>query len=190
MNIECSDLITVTRFANRNLSSGGLPLSPGYSKSRSSPSKFLFRRNSMLLFMNSRLLSTLLSISVMTLTPKFHPPTASRRTIDGWRVLISVKLANLQGVRKKNNCRCQLERIKNSGENRIHMSVRPSVPSRPSRPSVCPSVRLSICPSVHLSICPSVHPFIRLNSFFCLSAHSIRPYTRPSAHQFVPLSAV
>ena len=84
-------------WANRCLSWGGLPLPAGYSKSRSRPSNWRWRRNSMLVEMNSDRLSTSASIAVILATPKFQPPTANSVLTPGWcRRFMSLNLAYLR----------------------------------------------------------------------------------------------
>jgi len=86
---------TVTSCAKRCLSCGGLPRSAGYSKSRSRPSNWRSRRNSMLVWMNSERLDASRSIDVILATPKFQPPTARSVFTPGWRCLTSLNIAYL-----------------------------------------------------------------------------------------------
>lgn len=73
------------------LSCGGPPRVAGYSQSMSSPSKFLFRKNSIVEFINIDLLLGWEAISLKGLLPKFQPPTASNVFNDGFD---SFKLLN------------------------------------------------------------------------------------------------
>ena len=94
--LQCrSAVLTTTSCAKRFLSSGGLPRSAGYSKSRSRPSNWRSRRNSILVRTNSDLLDALRNIDVILATPKFHPPTASSVFTAGWRSLTSLNVAYL-----------------------------------------------------------------------------------------------
>lgn len=69
---------TSTSNANSCLSEGGLLPLPGYTKSRSSPSKLLVRRNLIEEFTNCWRLEAVESMAVIVAVPIDEPPTASR----------------------------------------------------------------------------------------------------------------
>ena len=77
------------------LSSGGLPRLPGYSKSMSSPSKFLVLRKVIDVWTNSARLADVASMGVTLSIPKFQPPTASVKTKSGFCCLRLMKRSYL-----------------------------------------------------------------------------------------------
>ena len=79
----------------RCLSSGGLPRLPGYSKSKSRPSKPRSRRKSMEVSMNSFRLALVANMAVIGRVPKFHPPTASITFSSGFTFLMFTALSYL-----------------------------------------------------------------------------------------------
>ena len=93
MSLSC--IPTLQSSVNLCLSSGGLPLLPGYSKSKSNPSKFLSLRKSMEVVINSFLLLSVLNMADILATPKFHPPTASSVFSSGFCCFRLVNLSYL-----------------------------------------------------------------------------------------------
>ena len=76
--------ITWIKDVNLCLSAGGLPLDPGYSKSRSRPSKLWLRRKLMDVVTKSARFDDVDNMAVTCCIPMFQPPTASNTDSDGF----------------------------------------------------------------------------------------------------------
>ena len=92
-------LDTLTRYANFHLSSGPLPLAPGYSKSRSIPSKFRCRRKSIVLVINSSWFcgrkKNKGSFSLFGNVQKFISGRAAESRVTEWVTLLSLPLSSV-----------------------------------------------------------------------------------------------
>ena len=91
-------LLTLQRCVKRCLSSGGLPLFAGYSKSKSSPSNLRLRKNGITELIKILLLLFDRSITVIIDVPKFHPPTANRVFNAALRSFKSFVLSYLRNI--------------------------------------------------------------------------------------------
>ena len=81
---------------NSCLSLAGLPRLPGYSKSRSRPSKSRVRRNSMLDVTKMFRVAFVANMAVILVVPKFQPPTARRTFSFGLEFFREVTFAYLK----------------------------------------------------------------------------------------------
>ncbi len=88
--------LTWTSSVNLCLSSEGLPLFAGYSKSRSRPSNLFFLISWMEDVTNSCLVLEVTSIVAIFSTPKFHPPIANNVFSDGFCCFSLLKCSYLK----------------------------------------------------------------------------------------------
>ena len=96
MSFFASKLHTCTSWVNLCLSSGGLPRDPGYSKSRSRPSKLCMRRKLMANRMNLLRFSDVSNMADIRSVPKFQPPTPSSVLIAELLYFIALKRSYLK----------------------------------------------------------------------------------------------
>ena len=102
--------LTLHNIVSRCLSSAGLPRPPGYSKSRSRPSKLWSRRNLSVVWTNLVLVCFNDNMAVISAVPAFQPPTASDTFSSG---LIAFKSITLSYLSDTERCMlfCDVERV-------------------------------------------------------------------------------